>query len=320
MRTFLIIQTAFIGDVILATSLLEKLHQHFPAAKIDFLVRKGNEGLFQNHPFLQNCLVWNKSKSKYVNLLKTLFLIRAKKYDVVINCQRFAASGLLTAMSGAKVKTGFKKNPFSFLFTHRWVHAIQAGKHEINRNQHLIEFLTDDLASLPKLYPTPMQTPSSPYVCIAPSSIWFTKQLPLANWTKLLRMIPLHQKIILIGAKNDFDFANQIIKDSGVSHAENHCGRYSLLESAYLMKHAKMNYVNDSAPMHLCSAVDASVTVFYCSTIPEFGFGPLSTNRKIIEIKEALDCRPCGLHGYKSCPKQHFKCGLGISLDEVVFE
>lgn len=320
MRNFLIIQTAFIGDVILATSLLEKLHQHFPAAKIDFLVRKGNEGLFQNHPFLHNCLVWNKRKNKYVNLLKTLFLIRAKKYDVVINCQRFAASGLLTAMSGAKVKTGFKKNPFSFFFTHRWVHAIQAGMHEINRNQQLIEFLTDDAASMPKLYPTTIQTPSSSYVCIAPSSIWFTKQLPLANWIKLLRMIPLHQKIILIGAKDDFDFASQIIKDSGVSHAENHCGKYTLLESAYLMKHAKMNYVNDSAPMHLCSAVDAPVTVFYCSTIPEFGFGPLSTNRKIMETKEPLPCRPCGLHGYKACPKQHFKCGLSISLADAVFE
>ncbi len=60
MQKFLIIQTAFIGDVVLATGLVEKLHQHFPGAQIDFLVRKGNEGLLQGHPFLHEVLVWNK--------------------------------------------------------------------------------------------------------------------------------------------------------------------------------------------------------------------------------------------------------------------
>jgi ADP-heptose:LPS heptosyltransferase len=42
------------------------------------------------------------------------------------------------------------------------------------------------------------------------------------------------------------------------------------------MKDAAMNYVNDSAPMHFASAVNAPVTAVYCSTIPAFGFGPLS--------------------------------------------
>lgn len=54
------IQTAFIGDVVLATSLIETLHQQLPEAKIDILVRKGNESLFQAHPFLNQVLVWDK--------------------------------------------------------------------------------------------------------------------------------------------------------------------------------------------------------------------------------------------------------------------
>jgi len=75
------------------------------------------------------------------------------------------------------------------------------------------------------------------------------------------------------------------------------------------MSEAKMNYTNDSAPMHLCSAMNAPVTAVFCSTIPEFGFGPLSEKSFIVETHEKLDCRPCGLHGYNQCPKGHFKCG-----------
>ena len=117
MQKFLVIQTAFIGDVVLATGLVEKLHQHFPDGQIDFLVRKGNEGLLVNHPHLHEVLVWNKQKNKSINLLKMLSRIRKNNYHKVINVQRFAATGFLTALSGAQEKIGFDKNPFSFLFS-----------------------------------------------------------------------------------------------------------------------------------------------------------------------------------------------------------
>jgi heptosyltransferase-2 len=85
-------------------------------------------------------------------------------------------------------------------------------------------------------------------------------------------------------------------------------GKLSLLESAAIMAGARMNFVNDSAPMHLASAVNAPVTAVFCSTVPAFGFGPLSDNAFIAETTIPLDCRPCGLHGYTVCPKGHFKC------------
>ena len=85
--TFLIVQTAFIGDAILATSLLEKLHEHYPYSKIDFLVRKGNEGLFQNHPFINQLIVWNKKSGKYKTLLAIL----------ISKCGRFQTSGCTDA-------------------------------------------------------------------------------------------------------------------------------------------------------------------------------------------------------------------------------
>jgi heptosyltransferase-2 len=80
------------------------------------------------------------------------------------------------------------------------------------------------------------------------------------------------------------------------------------------MQGAVMNYVNDSAPMHIASAMNARVTAVFCSTVPAFGFTPLSDHHCIVQTQHPLDCRPCGLHGYKACPKGHFKCAETIEV------
>jgi heptosyltransferase-2 len=78
-----------------------------------------------------------------------------------------------------------------------------------------------------------------------------------------------------------------------------------------------MNYVNDSAPMHLASAMNAPTCAVYCSTVPAFGFGPLSEKSFIVEIDYPLYCRPCGLHGYNACPEKHFKCAYDIEVKRL---
>ena len=116
MHKICVIQTAFIGDVVLSTAMLESLHAKYPAAQIDIVVRKGNEALFTNHPFINEVIVWNKQSQKYKNWFAVLKQLRAHKYDALLNLQRYAATGLWTALSKAKMKIGFDKNPFSFLF------------------------------------------------------------------------------------------------------------------------------------------------------------------------------------------------------------
>src|SRR6186713_561178 len=169
---FLIIQTAFIGDVVLATPLIEKLRQHYPDSTIDFLLRKGNETLLTNHPRLRQVLILDKKEGKYKNLLKLRNVIRKEKYDYVINLQRFFASGFLTAFSGAKHTIGFDKNPLSFLFSESVKHIISTqdtGDHEVKRNLSLISKLTDSEFIRPKLYPAEVDfkkvNPTGEYVC-----------------------------------------------------------------------------------------------------------------------------------------------------------
>jgi heptosyltransferase-2 len=320
LKKFLIIQTAFIGDVILATAVVEKLYEFYPEAKIDFLVRKGNESLLENHPKINETLIWDKTKNKFLNLLNLIKSIRQKKYSHIINLHRFASSGLITAFSKAQVKIGYDKNPLSFLFTKSFPHQIGNGKHETERNQQLITELTDDKALKPKLYPTETDyqkvkslTQNTSYIVIAPSSVWFTKQVPKSKIISLIQNLP-NTQIYLIGAPSDQNYCQSIIAESGVKNVVNLAGQLNLLESAALIANAQMTYVNDSAPLHIASAMNAPVKAFFCSTIPEFGFGPLSDASEIIQVKENLDCRPCGLHGHKKCPKGHFKCGHDIII------
>ncbi len=327
MQRILVIQTAFIGDVVLATGLLEKLHTYFPDATIDILVRKGNESLFRQHPFAGKVLIWDKRTAKYRNLYKVLLQIRANKYDLVINVQRYAATGLITILSKAKRTIGFDKNPFSFLFTEVIRHVFDKdgkGVHEIERNHQLIESFTDDHAAKPKLYPSALDIAavakwkSSPYICIAPASVWFTKQFPVEQWIHFINTLPVTYHIYLIGAPADQPLCANIHTSAKRPGVVNLAGQLDFLQSAALMRDAVMNYVNDSAPMHFASAMNASVTAVYCSTIPAFGYGPLSDNSHVIEVTEPLSCRPCGIHGRKICPEAHFNCARLINNAQLL--
>ncbi|MBS1569355.1 MAG: glycosyltransferase family 9 protein [Bacteroidetes bacterium] len=367
MKQFLIIQTAFLGDAVLATALLEKLHAFHSNAAIDLVVRKGNDGLFKDHPFLRKLYVWDKREGKIRALLRLIGEIRKRRYDHVINAQRFFSTGLMTAFSGGKETIGYDKNPLSFLFSRKVKHEIPdwrvlrgkaagTGVHEMDRLNALIEHLTDGKRPLPRLYPseadraqvagllgpqgpgaetlreqswakilreqytrTPAgsleEDPAAPstFITVAPASVWFTKQWPAEKWIELIGLLPTGQRVFLIGAPGDVPLCERIARDAG--RGEVIAGKLSLLGTAALMEGASMNYVNDSAPLHIASAMRAPVTAIFCSTVPAFGFGPLHANGHVVERAGSLYCRPCGLHGYKACPEGHFKCAWEITLN-----
>ena len=230
----------------------------------------------------------------------------------------------IAGFSGAKEIIGFDKNPLSFLFSKKMKHEIGTGIHEVERNQLLIQHLTDKSFAKPKLYPTATNFESikkyktNSFVCLAPTSVWFTKQYPKEKWIELCDQLPKELTIYLLGAPNDDKACEEIKSSSKNANIVNLAGKLSFLESAALMKDAAMNYVNDSAPMHIASAMNAKTTAIYCSTVPAFGFGPLAENAKIIETIEKLTCRPCGLHGHKACPEGHFKCAFSIETSELL--
>jgi heptosyltransferase-2 len=317
LKKFLVIQTAFIGDAILATAVLEHLRKKLPSARLDVLVRAGNESLFNDHPFVKQVFVWNKKESKYRGLFQLLKSIRKQQYDGVINLQRHAASAFLTMFSGAAKTAGFDENLLSCFFSFRTTHRIgNKGEanylHEVDRCIQLTSPWVEVADARPRLYPSDRDFSSiEPYtsrsfITISPSSVWFTKQTPGEVWIKLMQSSSDRQ-IYLLGGPQDSALCESLAE--GLSHVQVLAGHLSLLQSAALMSKAEMNYTNDSAPLHLCSAMNAPVTAVFCSTIPEFGFGPLSERSRVVQTRSNLACKPCGIHGRSACPKGHFDCG-----------
>ena len=324
----LIIQTAFIGDVILATPLIENLYDAAPNRQIDMLVSENNVPLLQHHPKIRHTYGWNKKKRKYTDLWSLMRTFRQNRYDLVINCHRFGTSGLLTACSGAQLKVGFHKNPFSWAYDLRIAHRFAEGLHEVDRNLSLLSavFQRSDPAQWqrrPRLYPSEedvqqVQTfQKSPYLCIAPTSIWHTKQFPPEQWARLIEELPPDCTIYLLGSQQDRTHCERI-RQATCRPVHNIAGQLSLLQSAQLMQGAVINYVNDSAPLHLASATNAPVCAVYCSTVPAFGFYPLSDVSWIVEVPENLECRPCGIHGHRACPEGHFRCAGDITTQQLL--
>ncbi|MBX3101037.1 MAG: glycosyltransferase family 9 protein [Bacteroidetes bacterium] len=323
----LIVQTAFIGDVILATAVANSLRAAHPAAEIHFLVRKGNDALLANHPSIDKVWVWDKHSGKLRNLWRLAGLLRATRWDYAINLHRFATSGWLMWRLRATEKRGFAKNPFAFCYTRRYPHLIglpgQPWQHELERNHQVIADLCGtDIPVRPSLHPGPEDyarvaayTAQSQRVVVAPASVWFTKQWPEEQWAALLTLLPQDIPVYLVGAPGDADLCRRLARYHPQAQAL--AGELSLLQTAALLQGARRLFANDSAPLHLATSMNTPTTAVFCSTVPSFGFGPRADRSVVIETSEPLSCRPCGLHGKVACPQGHFRCATAIAPQRV---
>ncbi len=329
MQRILIIQTAFIGDVILALPVAQRLHQRYPEAEIHLLVKQGHEGLVSNHPAIARVWTWDKRAGrKYRSWWKLLRSLYSFRFDLVVNIQRFAATGLLTWLLRGRRKAAFRSNPFSFACGHRPPHRIGPvgaadAPHEVDRNLSLIAPWADTHREAPRLYPSPGDfehvqpyTRRGPYIVVAPATLWFTKQMPRTKWAELLRQLSASYRVYLVGSAAEYELCQELAMLH--IHGENLAGQLTLLQSAALMAGAAQVFCNDSAPMHLASGVGAPTTAIYCSTVPDFGFGPLSPGSRCVSTSEPLACRPCSIHGRAACPEKHFRCGYSLDVHEIL--
>jgi heptosyltransferase-2 len=317
----LIIQTAFLGDAILISSLLEKIRIESPDTSIHLLVRKGNESIFQAYPHKNLVKVWAYDKKQKWDSWRSLQKdLKLECFDQVFVAQRFFGMGLLSLSIGAKKVVGFDKNPLSWFFTERVSHEWGTGKHETIRNTALISSWLGAKVYKPFLSPADKELPnallSKKYICISPGSVWETKRLPVRVWIDFIKLLPKNQPVVLMGAPNEVHLAEEIASACPESKIINEAGKHGLVDAIRIYQHSLMSYMNDSGPMHICSAVDTPTVAVFCSTIPAFGFGPLASWSRIVEV-ERLECRPCGDHGKKSCPLIHYACGNQITGNQL---
>jgi heptosyltransferase-2 len=190
----LIIQTAFLGDAVLITSLLEKIRLESPNTSVHLLVRKGLEGIFKAYPYGHLVQVWTYDKR---NKLNSWWSLRNdftnEKFDQVFVAQRFFGMGLLSISIGAKKVVGFDKNPLSLFFDEKVPHEFGQGKHETERNTQLLASWLGPQVHKPFLDardagPMPVDLQPKKYLCISPGSVWETKRFPVHKWIEFIRL------------------------------------------------------------------------------------------------------------------------------------
>lgn len=308
MNNIIIIQTAWLGDVILTTGIIESVHAAYPQARIDLIIQRKWIGVFERHPFIQHIYGLDKS-NKWSSIRSIVKATKTTTYDLLINTHRYLSSGYLAWRIRSRKKIGYKQNPLSFIYDARIDYNPSDKRHETERLYDLLVPLGTPDKKSPRLFPpqkTSIDLPKD-FICIAPCSAWPTKMLPVDKWVSFIHSLPPALSVVCVGGDLDYSYCEQLQTKSNRSIL-NTCGKVSFLESAFIMSKAKRCYVLDSASLHICSALNLPVTAFFLSTSPELGFSPLSDDAMVIQTDKKLPCKPCGSHGKSKCPEGHFKC------------
>jgi heptosyltransferase-2 len=321
MNNYLIIQTAFLGDVVLALSMGEYIKMKDNDAHIVFVTTRASESIVSHCPYIDEVIVYDKYNEDrgLTGLWKFASQLNLKKYSAVFTPHRSFRSTLLTGMLSSGEKYGFDKSAMSFLFKNRI--KYEPADHEIKRNLSLARAHWKDWAADIILPVIEVEHEKKDTIAIAPGSVWATKRWPVHKWIELVSNPELADKeIIIIGSRDDKDIANEIEIKSGNNNITNFAGKLSVIESINKIAECKLIISNDSAPQHFAVAVGTPVITIFGATVPRFGFYPAGPDDKIVERDKALDCRPCGIHGLRKCKIQTFDCMSSIPIGRVIIE
>jgi heptosyltransferase-2 len=326
-KKILVIQTAFIGDVILVTPLINAMKREFPTALIDMMLIPQTANLLQNNPNINSLLIFNKKKNKVISFFKILKKIYSSKYDIAFLPHSSLTTSVIVYLARIPVRIGFDRWISKRLLTIRVLHIKNIFKIEkylnllspFSERKYPIQtelFPTIEMEENARVILSSFNLNTRKKIIIAPGSIWFTKRWPKEYYSKLANnLIESGFGIIFIGSKEEESLCENI---SPKKNSINLAGKLSLLESAALIKQCDLAICNDSGALHIANAMKTDVIAFFGPTVKRIGYFPFRENDKVMEID--LDCRPCGSHGPNKCPLGHHNCMKLIEPDFVLNE
>lgn len=326
----LIIQTAFIGDVVLAAPLITGARRRYPDSKIDFLTIPYSAPALRNHPELDNVIVFEKRGRR--GILDTISMMKRLKrgdYDLALIPHRSLRSAVLASMAGIPQRIGFDRSAGRILLTKTV--KYRRDWHKVKRNLSLLG-LEDEASDFPpEIFPGDIEQRKvasllkdkgigGDYIVIAPGSIWATKRWLKESFRGLLTLMKAKgfPKAALAGSAGERKLC-EYVAEGMAGYAVVTAGLLDPLESAALMAGAKLVVSNDSAAGHLAAAVGTKVVSIFGPTVPAFGFAPFGEGHRIVEHPD-LYCRPCRIHGSRRCPEKHFRCMREIKPEKVLTE
>lgn len=334
-QRILLIQTAFLGDLILTTPMIRAIKEQYPNSHLSVVINQGTEDILSENPNIDEIILLDKKEIKKspVAFLRFIRQIRQKQFTICIAAHFSYRSSLISYFSGADKRIGYQQSGFSFLHT-KVIDRPRRGPHEVDKlfslldhEQSLSEKRRPQIFFQPdrlKKFQAKMQMDglmSGRYLIIAPSSVWQTKRMPVEKFCSLIDLLATKtdRSVVLIGSAKDNELAEEILEKIIHKNIYNYCGQTTLKELAYLISGAACVVSNDSSPIHFASAFNIPTVAIFGATITEFGYTPLATKQYIAEV-EHMPCRPCGIHGGHTCPQKHFHCMQKQDIERMVEE
>jgi heptosyltransferase-2 len=321
--TSLVIQTAFLGDVVLTTPLLEVLAaRHGP---VDVVTTPAAAPLIETHPAVRRVIPYDKKGRDrgLGGLFRLARALRAEHYECAYLPHRSLRTALAAWLARIPRRVGFDDG-WRSLYTDVRRRAKQG--HEIDRVLALAGVEVHH--ARPALHVTLADRAATEgflrehgirdaFVALAPGSIWGSKRWPY--YRELAERLAGRVGIVVVGGREDASLAAEItgaVARSG-GQAVSACGRLTVRQSAEAIRRATVLVTNDSAPLHFAQAVDTPTVAIFGSTVPSFGFGPRGPRDRVVQV-DGLPCRPCSAHGPPSCPLGHHLCMKSLSVQDVL--
>lgn len=332
----LIVKMSALGDVVHALPVARALRQALPGARIDWVVEEKARGVLEGNPDVDRVLVTKTSKWRRCPGLSSLREIaglmgklRGGRYDLAIDLQGLVKSGIITLLSGARLRLGYDpdycRESLSALFTN-------CKGRPASREQHVVEQHLELLKAVgisrngPVSFPLPHShevdravnyflaslpggTPER-LVAIHPGAGWVTKLWPLERYALLADRIrrELGGTILILWGPGEEAMAwglKEKMKEEG--HVA--CPT-SVPEMISLFPRCRLLVAGDTGPLHLAAACGLPAVGIFGPTSP-LRNGPYGVPASVAHIP--LPCSNC--YG-RTCP-YGVECLRILTVEEV---
>lgn len=318
MDRVLIIRTGAMGDIVLATAVVEAIAKDSPQTAVEFLLKKRFSGILEGQPHISRLwLLDERGEHRGVRgLLLFIQEIQRERFDLVIDLQDNFRSRLISHCLRAENKLRWDKLAWRRRLW-AWLGVKPRATRPVFRRylDTLHPLGLDTEGSRPRLYVAMKNSSGLPpegFVALAPGAHWPAKRWPREYFVSLAQMIleETGLSIVVVGSAEDRALGAEISKPFPTRMMDL-CGRLGLKELREVVARARVLVTNDTGPMHLAEALGVPVLAFFGPTVREFGFAPWRPESRVLEV--TLNCRPCSLHGGRVCPRKHFRCLRGIT-------
>lgn len=304
-KKILIIDLAFIGDVILATPLTRAVREQWPTAEIIMLTVPLTEEIAQMNPYVDGTIVYDKRGAHrgLSGMWSIARELRRYKFDLAV-CVNFALRGAVVAwLARIPYRLGYDAQHGGLFLTWAASHIRKGIKHETENHLEVLEPIglsTKDLSM--RLIP-PEKAISSmeekygrygiekgQYYVVCPLGSYERKNMPMPMAAQLIRELSKKLPVYLIGGKGEKIELDGYARAGSLPDGHVFAGTLSLQELAVFIQNAAGLATVDTGPMHIAQAVNCPTAAIFGPTDPKV-WGPRNENSSYLYSNEP--CSPC---------------------------